>query len=93
MSHQDLTPSNIILSLIPPEPTSDDPEPQVASDLHMKFRVKLGEYLNIKMLSDIAFQKTNLFMTQARMAQERAAGQAQPNLDYKGIIASLAQSK
>lgn len=73
MCHQDLMPQNIILELISPyDDQGSFSEATTAPDLYRKFKVKLGEYLNIKMLSDIAYQKTMLLQNQAKMAQERA---------------------
>ena len=54
-------PQNIILELISPfDDQGNFAEASSSSDLYRKFKVKLGEYLNIKMLSDIAYQKTML---------------------------------
>ena len=76
ISHQDLTPSSIILELIDSSklqsgPFQQDLQSLTAEDFIFKFRIKLSEYLHIKMLSDIAFQKTVLMQTQIKMAQER----------------------
>lgn len=59
--HQDLTPMSIILKLVDsqskykPGPFQTDLADLTADDFNFKFKVVLGEYLNIKMLSDIAF--------------------------------------
>lgn len=60
--HEDLTPQNIILELIEPSdlqqhggPFHRDLTQLTADDFNFKFKVKLSEYLNIKMLGDIAF--------------------------------------
>ena len=59
--HNDLVPQNIIFQLISPFIDSQgNPREQVNGDFHSRFKIKLGEYLNIKTLSDIAFQKTML---------------------------------
>ena len=67
MSHQDLSPQNMIFELISPHFDSQgnpkDLSPQALNDFHHKFKVKLGEYLNIKTLSDIAYQKTIITQT------------------------------
>lgn len=58
INHQDLSPQSIILELIPSsvnEGNFRDLGSLTADDFHQKFKVKLGEFLNIKMLSDIAF--------------------------------------
>ena len=48
--------------------------PQALNDFHHKFKVKIGEYLNIKTLSDIAYQKTIVTQTQAQLAQQERMG-------------------
>ena len=64
MSHQDLMPQNIIIELMSPLQDAMGNFSQInqnlANEFTQKFRVKLGEYLKIKMLSDIAYQKTLL---------------------------------
>jgi len=58
INHQDLSPQSIILELIPScvnDGNFRDLGSLTADDFHQKFKVKLGEFLNIKMLSDIAF--------------------------------------
>lgn len=78
LTHQDITPQSIILELIDAGsnqmqngPFHKDLASLTADDFNFKFKVKLSEYLNIKMLSDIAFQKTVLTQTEVRMQQER----------------------
>lgn len=75
ISHQDLNPQSIIIELIDssklqPGPFQQDLASLTAEDFIFKFRIKLSEYLHIKMLSDIAFQKSVLMQTQVQMAQE-----------------------
>lgn len=41
-----------------------------ANEFTRKFRVKLGEYLKMKMLSDIAYQKSILNQMQAKVIHE-----------------------
>ena len=71
-----MTPSNIIIELIQSEKGTpggfqQDLGQLTADDFLYKFKVKLSEYLNIKMLSDIAFQKSVLNQTQTKLLQER----------------------
>jgi len=59
---------NIIIELIDSENHQQgafktDLASLTADDFHLKFKVKLNEYLNIKMLSDIAFIKSVLMQT------------------------------
>lgn len=70
MSHQDLMPHNMIIELSSiPEAAGNFSQinQNLANEFTQKFRVKLGEYLKIKMLSDIAFQKTLLVQMQQQL--------------------------
>lgn len=74
-------------------PFHSDLSALTADDFNFKFRIKLSEYLNIKMLSDIAFQKSVLMQTQVTMAQERQLNSyaAQPHISE--IVRSIRENK
>ena len=99
MTHQDLTPQSIFFELVSPYQVDQfgnflpvsNPN---SNDFHERFRIKLGEYLNIKMLSDIAFQKTMLLQMQAKMAQERTYGGSSPSMpNVNQVVQQIRENK